>query len=301
MSTVIDFLQDVWHNIYVLVFSSNNFLLDILDVLIVTFIIYKCIQFMRETRAEQLMKGIVVFLIAYIVALLLNLRAFLWMVNLVYINAIVIVVVLFQPEFRSILERMGRGGFSSLGARLFDDRTARETMAMIDAVCKAAVSMHNSKTGALIVIERQTVLGEIAATGTIIDAAPSKSLIENVFYPKSPLHDGAMIIRDDRVHAAACILPLTENANVDSALGTRHRAAIGVSEICDGIVVIVSEETGIISVAQAGVITRNYTEQSLRVLLESELIKCDESDGDRKGLRRLFKGKGADDNEEKGE
>lgn len=300
MSTVWNFLTDIWNNIYILIFSSSNSFFDILDILIVTFIIYKCIQFMRETRAEQLMKGIVVFLIAYIVALVLNLKAFLWIVNLVYINAIVVLVVLFQPELRSILERMGRGGFKAISStRLSGDESTERVSQMIDAVCKACVSMHNSKTGALIVIERKTQLSEVAATGTIVDAAPSKQLIENVFYPKSPLHDGAMIIRDSRVYAAACILPLTQNTAVDPALGTRHRAAIGVSEICDGIVVIVSEETGIISVAQNGVITRNYTEQTLRELLETAYLGLDDDQNDKKSLLKIFRRKGENDDGKK--
>ena len=297
MSRIIDFFADIWHNISVLIFSSNNLFLDIVDILIVTFIIYKCIQFIRETRAEQLMKGIVVFLIVYFIAQLLNLRAFLWIVNMVYMNAIVVIVVLFQPELRSILERMGRGGFTGLSASKGFDNESTATTAMIDSVCKACVSMRNSKTGALIVIERKTQLSEIAATGTIVDAAPSKQLVENVFYPKSPLHDGAMIVRDNRVYAAACILPLTQNTSVDPALGTRHRAAIGVSEISDAIVVIVSEETGIISVAQNGIITRNYTEQTLRELLENDFVSMGDSVSDRKGLLKIFKRKGDKDNE----
>lgn len=288
MNAIWDFLKDIWNNINILVFSSGNIIFDIIDILIVTFIIYKCIQFMRETRAEQLLKGIFVFLLAYIIAVLLNLKAFLWIVNLVYMNAIVVLVVLFQPELRTILERMGRGGFTAISSGLGTSDSSDRVMSMIDSVCKACISMHNSKTGALIVIERKTQLSEVAATGTIVDATPSKSLIENVFYPKSPLHDGAMIIRDGRVYAAACILPLTQNTNVDSALGTRHRAAIGVSEICDGIVVIVSEETGIISVAQNGIITRNYTEQSLRDLLESSFVGVDDDQSDVKGIKRFF-------------
>lgn len=292
MNTIINFFVDIWQNIYVLLFSSRSFILDILDILIVTFIIYKCIQFMRETRAEQLLKGLVVFFAVYIVALALDLKAFLWIVNLVYVNAIVVIVVLFQPELRSLLERMGRGGFKSFGQTFTADRPHEATDKMIDAICKACLSMHNTKTGALIVIERKTQLSEVAATGTIVDAAPSKSLVENVFYPKSPLHDGAMIIRDGRIYAAACILPLTQNTSIDPSLGTRHRAAIGVSEICDGIVVVVSEETGIISVAEGGVITRNYTEQTLRRLLELKLISSDDSSAEKSRIRRLLKRKG---------
>lgn len=297
MSVIFDFLVDIWNNINVLIFSSNNLLFDIIDILIVTFIVYKAIQFMQETRAEQLLKGIVVFLIVYILALILNLRAFLWIVNLVYVNAIVIIVVLFQPELRSLLEKMGRGGFSTISQGL-TGRDINDNTEMIDAVCKACVSMHNTKTGALMVIERTTQLSEIAATGTIVDATSSKNLIENVFYPKSPLHDGAMIIRDSRVYAAACILPLTQNHNVDSALGTRHRAAIGVSEISDAIVVVVSEETGIISVAQNGVITRNYSEQTLRELLEKSFAGMENNSNDRKGIRKLFKKKEVSDDAE---
>ncbi len=300
MAAIGQFFVDIWNNIVVLIFSSNNGILDILDIAVVTFIIYKAIQFMRQTRAEQLLKGILVFLLVYVLAELLNLKALLWIVSMVYVNAIVVFVVLFQPELRAILERLGRGSsnLKSIG-KSWSHRSNDEIQKTIDAVCKACQSMQNSRTGALIVIERETKLSDIALSGTIIDAIPSKELICNIFFKNSALHDGAMIIRDDKIHAAACILPLTKNIDIDSALGTRHRAAIGISENSDALVIVVSEETGVISVAEAGHIQRNFNSITLKTMLKSALIGSDDAYVEAKGIKRLFVRKGGKDNGKK--
>ena len=300
MAAIGQFFVDIWNNIVVLIFSSNNGILDILDIAVVTFIIYKAIQFMRQTRAEQLLKGILVFLLVYVLAELLNLKALLWIVSMVYVNAIVVFVVLFQPELRAILERLGRGSsnLKSIG-KSWSHRSNDEIQKTTDAVCKACQSMQNSRTGALIVIERETKLSDIALSGTIIDAIPSKELICNIFFKNSALHDGAMIIRDDKIHAAACILPLTKNIDIDSALGTRHRAAIGISENSDALVIVVSEETGVISVAEAGHIQRNFNSITLKTMLKSALIGSDDAYVEAKGIKRLFVRKGGKDNGKK--
>ena len=300
MSAILNFFTNLWDQVVVLVTSVDNPILEILDILIVTFIIYKAIQFMRQTRAEQLMKGILVFLLAYAVAQLLNLKALIWIMSMVYVNAIVVIVVLFQPELRSMLERMGRGSITKFG-KLVNRQRGEEVdlTGMINAVCKACQSMQSEKIGALIVIERSTMLGEIAETGTLIESDASRELICNIFYPKAPLHDGALLIREDKLYAAGCILPLTQNNDIDSNLGTRHRAAIGVSEVSDAIVVVVSEETGIISVATGGMIQRNYNMATLKVFLEQSLFDEEQDIGSYQKLKNLFKRKGAKPDEKK--
>ena len=273
MDTIMNFFSNIWNNIVVLATSGNIFV-NIIDILIVTFIIYKAIQFLRDTRAEQLMKGIFVFVIALFLARLVKLKALTWLLDTIYVNAIVVLVVLFQPELRSILEYLGRGSmrrFNKFVTRS-GDTLSNGYSRSIDAVCAACADMSKDKVGALIVFERDTMLGEIAATGTTLEADPSRSLICNIFFKNTPLHDGAMIIRKNKIFAAGCILPLTANSNIDQSLGTRHRASIGVSEVSDAIVVVVSEETGVISVVRSGKIKRNYTPATLKTLLTRELI-----------------------------
>lgn len=293
---IIDFFKYIWNSFVLLIFSSDNLIIfDILDILIVTFIVYKIIQFMRETRAEQLIKGLVIFVLVYFLAQLFHLNALKWLVSIITMNILVVVVVLFQPEIRSILEKLGRSGIKAFTLAKSDGEN-ESTQKTIDTVCKAAISMQNTKTGALIIIERKTMLNEIAVSGTIVDAAPSVNLINNIFFKNSPLHDGAMIIRNNRVYAASCILPLTQTIDIDSALGTRHRAAIGISEICDAAVVVVSEETGNISMALGGKIKRNFTEELLRKELSDLLIENTDSDADNK-FKKFFKKKGGEKNE----
>lgn len=296
MTAIFDFFANIWDNIVVLV-TSGNPILNAVDIIIVTFIIYKAIQFLRDTRAEQLMKGIAVFIIALGFAKFLDLKALAWLLDIVYINAIVVIVVLFQPELRSILEYLGRGSLKRFNKFVSRTQPENEMELPIEAICSACASMQNDKIGALIVIERETALGEIAATGTVIEAEPSKELICNVFFPKSPLHDGAMIVRKGKIYAVGCILPLSQDMSLDSGLGTRHRAGIGVTEISDAIVVIVSEETGIISVVSGGKIKRNYNYSTLKSLLTKRLVETDEQseETNKNPLSKLFsKRKGGD-------
>ncbi len=228
---------------------------DILDILVIAFIIYKTIGFLRESRAGQLVKGIIVLFVVYIVANWWELATLQWILSKVMNSVLLAAVVIFQPELRRILENVGKTKFSR--DRLFDDKE-NIVSESIDKIGKAAGFMSDKKIGALIVFERTTQLGEIINTGTVIDAAASVSIVNNIFFPKSPLHDGALIVREGRIFAAGCILPLTQNDSLSSQLGTRHRAAIGMSENSDAVVLVVSEETGIISIAVGGKITRNY-------------------------------------------
>lgn len=292
---VIDFFKYIWNSFTVLFFSSDNFIFAVIDILIVTFIVYKIIQFMRQTRAEQLIKGIVIFFAVYFIAQLLHLNALKWMVSIVTVNFLVVVVILFQPELRGILEKLGRSGITSFTIAKNSDKNT-DVLDTIENICSAADSMQKTKTGALIIIERKTMLNEIAHTGTVIDAKVSVNLLNNIFFKNSPLHDGAMVIRDNRVYAASCILPLTQNIDIDSALGTRHRAAIGVSEISDAVVVVVSEETGNISVALGGRLRRNFTKELLKTELSNLLIEKSDNAQENK-IKKLFRKKGGSDNE----
>lgn len=225
---------------------------DILDILIVTFIIYKLLHFIRETRAEQLAKGLLFLMVATLLSKVLQLYTLHWILSGVMTVGLIAVVVIFQPELRRGLEYLGRSKFSNV----LSEVDKEEAKYMVGQLVEAVDSMSASHTGALIVIEREISLNDIAETGTIIDAAISSQMIGNIFYEGAPLHDGALIIRGSRIHAAGCVLPLTQNKNLNKELGTRHRAGIGITENSDALVIIVSEETGIISVAQNGKLTR---------------------------------------------
>lgn len=262
---------------------SEFSIFDAIDILIITFIIYKAIGLFRETRAQSLIKGIIVLFLAWVLAIWFDLVSLKWVLNKVVDYAIIAVVVVFQPELRRALEGMGRKNIFNLalGQSNYTDR--EKTLGVIDFVCRSAIAMSEKKCGALIVFEKENSLSDVIATGTGVDAKVSTDLIFNIFYPKSPLHDGAMIIRDNRIISAGCILPLTSNTNISHELGTRHRAAIGLSEVSDAVVIVVSEETGIISVASKGSLTRNFDGISLRKVLISSLM-ADGSSGTKKSI-----------------
>ncbi len=275
LTAVLDTIYTVW-NQFVYTLSSVR-VFDIIDILLIAFIIYKAIEFLRETRAGQLVKGIVLLLALYAFAIVFKLAVLRWLLSAVFGSAIVAVAIIFQPELRRLLERVGQTRLSNLQT---GGSETQDVIDAIDVVCKSADQFKKSKTGALIVFERKTQLGEIINTGTILDAHASESLIGNIFYPKSPLHDGAVIIRDGRIYAASCILPLTQSTAFSSQLGTRHRAAIGMTENSDAIVLIVSEETGTISLAFNGQITRNHTVESAFEVLKEKLVFDNEQDND---------------------
>lgn len=281
MNVILDFLQYIWNSIRVIL-SPDSFIFSIIDILIVTYVVYKVIQFMRQTRAEQLIKGIIVFVLIFLIAQVLQLNAVKWIISIISVNLLVVIVILFQPELRSILEKIGRNGLTSFNFTKIDEDEVLTTKT-IDEICTAVEFMHKKKTGALIIIERKTLLTEYVDSGTLMDATVSASLINNVFFKNSPLHDGAMIIRNNRIYAASCIMPLSQKVDIDTHLGTRHRAAIGVSEICDAVVVVVSEESGNVSLALNGKLKRNYTKETLKIELSDLLIqKAEKSENDNK-------------------
>ncbi|MDY6037989.1 MAG: diadenylate cyclase CdaA [Eubacterium sp.] len=237
---------------------------DVLDILIVALIVYKVLGFIRETRAQQLVKGIFVLVLVFLVSDVLHLYTLNWILRRTMTLGLVALIILFQPELRRGLEYMGRGKFMMNRLnRLNKDKSK----AVIDEFVKAAVRCSSTKTGVLIVIEREVSLGDIAESGTIIDAEISAQMIENVFYKGAPLHDGAAIVRGDRLFAAGCVLPLTANQDLNKDLGTRHRAGIGITENSDALTIIVSEENGVISVAKGGKLTRFLDSKGLEKLL----------------------------------
>ncbi len=225
---------------------------DVLDILIVAFIVYKVLGFIRETRAEQLAKGLLILVIITLASKVLHLYTLNWILSGVMTVGLVALVVIFQPELRRALEHLGRSRFTNVLNGVDKEEAKRMVLEMVEAI----ESMSSSRTGALIVIEGEITLNDIVETGTVIDANVSAEMIGNVFYEGAPLHDGAMIIRGDRLHAAGCVLPLTQNKQLSKELGTRHRAGIGITENSDAMVIIVSEETGVISIAKNGNLIR---------------------------------------------
>ncbi len=259
---------------------------DILDILIVAYIIYKIIFWIKETRAWVLFKGILVIFALAAVATLLKLNTILWILSNTISVGIIAIIVVFQPELRKALEQLGKGKFFSYftrGADETDDKVAQRT---IDEIVKAADKMGSVKTGALILIEQEVPLGDLERTGIPIDAIVSSQLLINIFEHNTPLHDGAVIVRRNRVAAATCFLPLTDSNEISMELGTRHRAAIGASEVSDAYVIVVSEETGAISLARGGVLYRNLTPEQLR-----SMISQSRKDGGKKTLATIWKGR----------
>lgn len=299
VSAILNAISSVWSEI-IFAFGNIGFF-DVVDILVVAYVIYKCIDLFKETRSGQLIKGIVILLLVYLIANWCDMVTVKWILIKVFEYAIVALAVIFQPEIRRALEKMGRSNLGRLGkGQSFQDERSIIS-GSIDAVCKAATVMHENKTGALMVFEKDTLLGDIIDTGTVIDAEPSAQLIDNIFYPKSPLHDGAAVLRAGRIIAAGCILPLSPNENLAQQYGTRHRAALGMSENSDAVVVVVSEETGGISVAVNGKIASDLTPITLREQL-NKLLLTDQSGQQKHGFLRfgnakkeLEKGAGKDE------
>lgn len=250
---------------------------DFLDIVIVSFLFYYLMVFIRDTRAQQLMKGILVIAVAYMMASWLKLNTLMYVIEIIINNGVMAMIIIFQPELRSFLEHMGRSklSVSSLfGVSLEDAHEAQ--LGAINGVVEAFRTLQKQKMGALVVFEREDLLNDIAATGTRVDSVPTAGVIANIFFNKAPLHDGAMIIRDGRVHSAGCILPLTNNNNISMELGTRHRAAIGMSENSDAVVVVLSEETGQLSIAIHGDLQRFDTVTQFTSVLMQVLLPEDE-------------------------
>ncbi len=251
-------------------------IVDVIDMLLVAYIIYQAIQLVRETRAEQLVKGLLFILVFYLIAIPLGFKTMRFITDLVLRNAVIAMLIIFQPELRRALEQMGRSKLGDLNVfpvSQSEDAVGRiKLIKLIDAIVDSCAFLSKQKIGALIVLERQTKLGDIIKTGTIIDSEPSMELVGNIFFPNSPLHDGALVVRGGKLFAAGCFLPLSDNPQISRTLGTRHRAALGMSENSDAIVVIVSEETGVISVAQKGKLERNYNLERLSTQLRLTIL-----------------------------
>lgn len=243
---------------------------DIVEILIIAFFIYHILIWFKRTRAWMLFRGVLVVVALFVVAALLQMDTILWLGEKLLSVALVMIIVVFQPELRKALEDLGRRNLLSFLAsfgvgrsmsRRFEDRTVNDLVI-------ASFEMGAVKTGALIVIEKEVPLDEFVRTGIVLDAALTRQLIINIFEKNTPLHDGAVIVRGDRVVSATCYLPLSENLSLSKELGTRHRAAIGISEVCDALTIVVSEETGAVSIAQDGRLIRNVTEEQLRDALK---------------------------------
>lgn len=247
---------------YIMYYKQFIRIMDIIDILIVAYAIYKLIKLVRETRAAQLIKGIILLVVAMQLSSLFNL----YMVNYVLKNAmqvgVIAIFVVFQPELRRALEKMGRSKFSKVLS--FDDDDIEEKNShTVDQICQAVKSLSDNRIGSLMILERDTKIGDIIRTGVTLNSEVSVELLINIFVPNTPLHDGAVVIRDNKITAAACFLPLTQNSELNIELGTRHRAAIGITETSDCVALVVSEETGKISLALEGTLTRNLTVESL--------------------------------------
>ncbi|MCI6024269.1 MAG: diadenylate cyclase CdaA [Oscillospiraceae bacterium] len=286
---IVSYLAQCWEAIQLAIGDFNIFR-DTIDIALIAYIIYKGIQIIRETRASQLVKGILLLAGLYIVVYAAQLRTTLWLLNKVIEMGILIIFIVFQPELRSILERAGRTNLSVFPFSHSENSLRQATIwgEPIDVVCEAAQRLSITATGALIVIEREVKLGDQIRTGVVVDAVPSVELIGNIFFKNSPLHDGAMIMRDGKVYAAGCFLPKPkQEQDIDKSLGSRHRAAIGISEVSDSLTIVVSEETGGMSLAVNGRLIRNLSVEKLHQTLDYYLLPHEEA-ADKKKKPPIF-------------
>lgn len=240
---------------------------DIIDILLVSYVIYKLLTLVRGTRAIQLLKGIMIIVVAWLISTYFELKTFQWLMSQAFTYGVLAIIIIFQPELRRALEKLGSGKLFLRHSNL-DEEILKK---IADEIVKAVIYLSKRRIGSLIVIEHEIGLTDYIEKGTIINADLSSEILINIFTPNTPLHDGAVIMRRDKIVAAACYLPLTENPYISRDLGTRHRAAIGMSEVSDALTVISSEETGIISVAINGKITRGFNEEKLKNIIISEL------------------------------
>ncbi|MBC2579607.1 diadenylate cyclase CdaA [Clostridium sp. DJ247] len=242
---------------------KNISISSVMDILAVSYIFYKSYMLIKETRAEQLLKGIILIILLIPVSSFLNLTMLNWILTKTITIGVLSFIIIFQPEIRRVLEHLGRSAFSD--KHILEDEETMERV--VTEIVSSIENLSKSRTGALIIVEQLTGLGDIINTGTKLDALVSTELLENIFVVNTPLHDGAAVIRNDRIISAGCFLPLTNNTELNKKLGTRHRAAIGISENSDALIIVVSEETGIVSLAVNGVLTRNYNKDRLKDIL----------------------------------
>ena len=272
---------------------------DILDIGIMVFLMYHLLLLVRSTKAASLLKGLFVFLAALVLSGLLQLNGINFILNRMVEVGVLALIILFQPEIRRLLEQMGSRRFMAFFTHSEVASSMEQTISQTVLAC---TEMSQSRTGVLIVFEREILLNDMVRSGTVLDASVSGELLKNIFFVKAPMHDGAVIVRDGRVLAAGCMLPLSKNVNLSRDLGMRHRAGIGMSENSDAVVVIVSEETGSISVAIGGMLKRHLKPETLENLLRNELLPQDEDVSDKQkfslaGLLRARQNGGADDAE----
>jgi len=254
----------MWERILTGILDLNVSWRDVIDIAIVTYIFYRLILLIRGTRAEQLLKGLIILLLAWAASGLLGLRTINWLLQGLMTMGLIAIPIIFQPELRRALEHLGRGKLFQRNLYEYEDEEFKK---LLEELIKAIPVLVKKKIGALIVLERETGLKDIIETGIKINGIVTAELLINIFMPRSPLHDGAVIIRGNVVAAAGCFLPLTENPNLSKELGTRHRAGLGITEISDAIAIIISEETGVISLAYNGRLTRYLDEKTLRSTL----------------------------------
>lgn len=289
----------IWSGLKEYVFSPIGDIrfVDLLDILLLALLFFALYHFIKNRRAGKLMAGLLVIIALLVVSTAFEMHAIRFILQNFYQVGMIAIIIVFQPELRAALERVGNTPLSGLRS-ISSNPDARDMAALtagIDSICEAACDMSLYKTGALIVLERSVKLGEYIKPSNEICAKLSSRLLQSIFYDKAPFHDGAVVIRDMQVYAAGCVLPLTAAENIDSSMGTRHRAAIGISEVSDAVVVVVSEETGTISVACEGRISRNYTYNSLK----HELLRMLSYNGQRAGRAvRLSQNKDAGDAED---
>ena len=260
-------MEDLWATVRNMIWNLTHRLgvIDVIDILIVAVVIYELLLLTRHTRGSALLKGLFLLLVIILISSLCGLKSLNWLLVAVLQNGALVLVILFQPELRKALERMGRSRILTKSSRRKSIDEERDTV--IAEIVQTVVDLSRRRVGALLVFERQTGLEDVIETGTRLNAEVSAPLLENIFEPNTPLHDGAAVIRDDQVIAAACILPLAEASGVSRELGTRHRAAVGISENTDAAVVVVSEETGIVSMARDGALKRPLSTDELKAFL----------------------------------
>ena len=269
--------------------------MDLLDIAIIAYLVYKLLRLVKSKRAENILKGVAVFLLALWISQALQLNAINYVLRHIVEWGVLALIIVFQPEIRQLLENLGSRNIRLLHLFVQEEATT-ELQRAIDQTVLACTEMSRSRTGMLIVFERKLLLDDVVRTGTTLDAAVSSELLENIFFVKAPMHDGAVILRNGRILGAGCMLPLSKNANLSRDLGMRHRAGIGMSENSDAVVVIVSEENGSISVALGGMLKRHLMPETLAKLLRNELIPVAEEEPDKRGgtwlsaLRALWKG-----------
>lgn len=259
-------MNDIWSTIRGMAWSLTHRLgiIDVIDILIVAVIIYELLLLTRHTRGSALLKGLFLLFLIVLLSNILGLTSLNWLLLAVLQNGAIVLVVLFQPELRKALERMGRSRLITKGSHRNADE---DTEVIIEEIVQTVVDLSRRRVGALLVFERKTGLQDVVETGTMLNSEISAPLLENIFEPNTPLHDGAVVIRDDRVMAAACILPLAEASGVIRGLGTRHRAAVGITENTDAAVIVVSEQTGIVSFAADGTLKRPFTVEDIKTFL----------------------------------